>query len=773
MEAFNKASVQNNIQGAKEQQEKLTAFLLAPTIQPSINATDLKILKEIVVSDVDEQVIIENKIQIQPLLQLPAQVKVDDITDGALKLPEEVKIEDIKKLFAGKAAGDDIVEDPKSHYLIARSGDNYYVIYKNGGPLGEGGLCNNVWPAQQIGTNTWYAVKCGDLKENVLTEQYNKYKKEAKERYGNSNITYCYDIREHTPEKVKKRALTRFSSEASILQLLGSGQGTVLKRKKQPAENQPGQNDDATLSTNTPANNTATTNDENDIEEIYLLMEYASGIDLSYYKNSRTFSPAQLINLANMMTGEIRKVHSKGILHCDIKLDNFVFNALINALKLIDNNISRKADSNLQYEILNTAKANKAAGTPLYLAPELKTKAKKFVYNEATEVYAFGVALILLFNFGRENKKTGELKLFKLENIKQQNREWPDSIQEKIYFLVKSMTDKAPHKRPNFVTIANIFAELGQLIIQPLTKIRNIAVVPITEVQTNLEANNEKYFELLRTFDAVWLQESSEDSSKLNFNEYIFGLQKKQVSAAGVLHVHCTKEDHSAPGKIPLFLETKDTQGNINSYHYVSQSKLENAEQLNKNGLNIIEIGNKVVKNKDEPKDINDYSKEILNAPITSMQYDKIIGGLFDEINRLLKDHQIAPESTLFKDPYNYLKDSKKIGFENKILAERIIKIRCTMKEINDCYKCGDLSQEKLRTKLYNLQNLMFHTSSILYFTSKYFGLFKITTGKKKIAELINNNFVDAASLAQKASYNNVADKPNIQNAATVKVKRP
>ena len=85
----------------------------------------------------------------------------------------------------------------------------------------------------------------------------------------------------------------------------------------------------------------------------------------------------------------VRYIHSKGIIHRDLKLENFLFSSKdpeTSELKMIDFGLSKHF---FQGEV-----QNEAVGTPYTVAPEVITGA----YDERCDVWAIGVIAFLLLS---------------------------------------------------------------------------------------------------------------------------------------------------------------------------------------------------------------------------------------------------------------------------------------------------------------------------------------------------------------------------------------
>lgn len=139
--------------------------------------------------------------------------------------------------------------------------------------------------------------------------------------------------------------------------------------------------------------------EEEDIRELYIngvfegyyyliRMEYLTAIATLIQTKKFDFSEKNIINLANDIGKGIRAAHRLGVIHRDIKLDNFFVDEF-GTYKLGDFNISKK-----------TGAARTFAGTPGYLAPEIYRAKSNIdeVYTSQADIYSFGICLYQLAN---------------------------------------------------------------------------------------------------------------------------------------------------------------------------------------------------------------------------------------------------------------------------------------------------------------------------------------------------------------------------------------
>ena len=84
----------------------------------------------------------------------------------------------------------------------------------------------------------------------------------------------------------------------------------------------------------------------------------------------------------------IAYLHSKKIVHRDIKLENVLMASLD-----IDNFKAKLADFGFS-KMFDNQNLNQMLGSPLYMAPEI---IKKQVYDEKVDIWSTGVLLYILF----------------------------------------------------------------------------------------------------------------------------------------------------------------------------------------------------------------------------------------------------------------------------------------------------------------------------------------------------------------------------------------
>eukprot|EP00586_Coscinodiscus_wailesii_P023805 CAMPEP_0172502342 /NCGR_PEP_ID=MMETSP1066-20121228/159044_1 /TAXON_ID=671091 /ORGANISM="Coscinodiscus wailesii, Strain CCMP2513" /LENGTH=881 /DNA_ID=CAMNT_0013277559 /DNA_START=75 /DNA_END=2720 /DNA_ORIENTATION=- len=125
--------------------------------------------------------------------------------------------------------------------------------------------------------------------------------------------------------------------------------------------------------------------------EIYLVMELCQGGELFDRLDEQPdyhYTEQECARLVKQMLNSLRYIHSKGIIHRDLKLENFLFSGEEDdaQLKMIDFGLSKHFESGeVQHE---------AVGTPYTVAPEVIRGG----YDERCDVWGIGVITYLLLS---------------------------------------------------------------------------------------------------------------------------------------------------------------------------------------------------------------------------------------------------------------------------------------------------------------------------------------------------------------------------------------
>ena len=132
-------------------------------------------------------------------------------------------------------------------------------------------------------------------------------------------------------------------------------------------------------------------------------------------------------------------IHSLGLMHRDLKVENVMLNGVMEA-KLIDFGLVHVQ------EISSTL--TRGVGTLAYMSPEMAREEK---YDNKTDVYSYGVFLIVLFTGKLPTQKIHE----KTANIQMTLPSPSKKMSEYCIKLVKRCTSPEAKKRPTFDEIIN------------------------------------------------------------------------------------------------------------------------------------------------------------------------------------------------------------------------------------------------------------------------------------------------------------------------------
>lgn len=134
-------------------------------------------------------------------------------------------------------------------------------------------------------------------------------------------------------------------------------------------------------------------------DRIYVIREYAKGISLEERMREKQFTEEEAIHIGVKLCDILSYLHGRvpPVIHRDIKPSNVIVNG--NDVKLIDFDISRKYDENLENDTVYL-------GTKRYAPPE------QFGFSQTdnrTDIYAFGVLLCFLLTGSHDviSLKTG------------------------------------------------------------------------------------------------------------------------------------------------------------------------------------------------------------------------------------------------------------------------------------------------------------------------------------------------------------------------------
>ena len=166
-----------------------------------------------------------------------------------------------------------------------------------------------------------------------------------------------------------------------------------------------------------------------------IIMEYISGGNLqSFVKKRRKLGEKTAKILFSQIIQGIKYIHSRGIVHRDIKLENILLDL---------NNIIKICDFGVGKLIKPSTILKDQCGTPVYMAPEI-IKGKGY-YGFPVDIWSAGIALFIMlsgtlpFNKSKENGLEYSIINNELPKIK--------GVSEEANDLLKNILEKDPNKR--------------------------------------------------------------------------------------------------------------------------------------------------------------------------------------------------------------------------------------------------------------------------------------------------------------------------------------
>ncbi len=191
----------------------------------------------------------------------------------------------------------------------------------------------------------------------------------------------------------------------------------------------------------------------------FIVMEFLVGEDLRHaIRNAHTGDLANKLRIARDVARALEYVHSKKIVHRDIKPDNIHLDAN-GKVKLMDFGIARA-------EGLSLTRAGFALGTPYYMAPELVVG---HLATEQVDIYAFGILLFELLTGRKPLEGDTVERLFYMILNEPLNTEplRQAGVSEELVALVLHCTAKKAEDRPR--SFREVIAELERLMTAPPT----------------------------------------------------------------------------------------------------------------------------------------------------------------------------------------------------------------------------------------------------------------------------------------------------------------
>ncbi|KAL3583742.1 hypothetical protein D5086_014803 [Populus alba] len=172
---------------------------------------------------------------------------------------------------------------------------------------------------------------------------------------------------------------------------------------------------------------------EEDNEHLYnLLLEYAKGGSLAYQlkKSGGCLQESDVKDYTRSILKGLRHIHSKGFVHCDMKLDNML---------LFENGEVKIADFGLAKKAGEKQGRVEIRGTPLYMAPESVNNNE---YESGVDIWALGCAIVEMVT-----GKPAWNKWVSIQSFSPISEVWSDGKLESIFPSLHSSCLASPPDR--------------------------------------------------------------------------------------------------------------------------------------------------------------------------------------------------------------------------------------------------------------------------------------------------------------------------------------
>ena len=177
---------------------------------------------------------------------------------------------------------------------------------------------------------------------------------------------------------------------------------------------------------------------------ILIIMENISGGDLLSFVKKRTKLNEKTSRIIfKQLINSLKFIHSKGIIHRDIKLDNILID-LNNSIKLCDFGVGKNYKKN--------EKLKDQCGTPAYIAPEILNNEEGY-FGPPVDIWSSGVVLYAMLS-GNVPFKANNIKDLHQLIINGQYNNIKD-ISNDARNLIKKILEVDPSKRINIEGILN------------------------------------------------------------------------------------------------------------------------------------------------------------------------------------------------------------------------------------------------------------------------------------------------------------------------------
>ena len=422
-------------------------------------------------------------------------------------------------------------------------------------------------------------------------------------------------------------------------------------------------------------------------ERIYLIMEYAPNGSIFYYLKKNNLNISQKLQFFRDTCSIIKYLHSKHIVHRDIKTENL----------LLDKNYRIKlCDYGWATYLQPGEKLKTFCGTFDYAAPEIL---KKIEYDEKVDVWSLGILLFeILTGFTPFKGKTNDERFY---NISKGLINWPKDINKEAKNLISKILKLNPKERLNIDDILKhkLFSDFPAIYDELKIEKLNKKEIMLSLMMNNDDNNNNSQDRLNSSNKSL----NSTEEETLISNEYNNSLEKEQNDYL---------KNENKRLKITIL--------NLDKENIELKNKLSDFEGLKKNNENLLK------EKENLNKEIDDLQNKLNERKIIFDEYERINKENLELKNKLIDFNKLIEENKnlnnlKIKYEKNILDLKEKINFNNLNININNIKEKDDDKNINENInnKLNQLITIKneneiiLNNKLNNIQKLFLNEFEI------------------------------------------------------------
>lgn len=300
-----------------------------------------------------------------------------------------------------------------------------------------------------------------------------------------------------------------------------------------------------------------------------MIMELAPGQEFFDYVSDTSSTDMQQLKWIKLAIGLLegaKKIHENKLLHCDIKLENIVYDAVSEIMTYIDFGFSLPISMSGQEGKFDL-------GTKEYIAPEIQKK----IYSEQSDIYAAAKSLSLLLDLGSFFECPSRIELFRESQLKY-NKKIPEFARLQVYDLLKKMMADDPKERPSLTECIDIFKEIHKKLVAT-TEIKT-GLLDIKEFFESSEKRKIELINMLKTMDNVWLVDAKKEYNKLDYVRLRRILEAHKVHLGNKIFSEPSLSAEELVKKIPYFIESQESNP-LRHYSFISGNKNKKVTAVN------------------------------------------------------------------------------------------------------------------------------------------------------------------------------------------------